>query len=98
MKVFKEIGSKERFVEIFQNVNKVRLNEAFGQTLNPQAVLAEAFEELKSGVLKVKHSNTQTKDDESYVELLCIDNEGNNINFTFKAFVEEGDQEGVFDV
>lgn len=98
MKVFKQVGSKERFLEVFQNVNKVRLNEAFGQTLNPQTVLAEAFDELKNGALKVKHSSTQANDNESYVELLCVDNEGNNITFTFKALVEEGDQEGVFDV
>lgn len=98
MKVFKQVGSKERFLEVFQNVNKVKLNEAFGHGLNPQSVLNVAFGDLKSGVLTVKHSNTQANDNESFVELLCIDKEGNNITFTFKAMVQEGDQEGVFDV
>jgi hypothetical protein len=98
MKVFKQIGSKERFLEVFQNVNKVKLNEAFGQGLNPQSVLNVAFNDLKSGVLGVEQSKTQANNNESYVELICIDKEGNNITFTFKAQVQEGDQEGVFDI
>lgn len=98
MKVFKEIGSKERFAEIFQNVNKVRLNEAFGQGLNPQTVLAEAFNELKAGALEIKHTSTQAENNESYVELLCVDKQGNNVSFVFKAIIEEGDQQGVFNV
>src|SRR5690606_12934859 len=98
MKVFKQVGSKERFAEIFQNVNKVRLNEAFGQTLNPQMVLAEAFDELKSGVLPIKEKNVETDDDLSYVTYICIDKQGNNITFTFKAVSEEGEQEGVFTI
>jgi hypothetical protein len=83
---------------VFQNVNKVKLNEAFGQGLNPQSVLNVAFNDLKSGVLGVEQSKTQANNNESYVELICIDKEGNNITFTFKAQVQEGDQEGVFDI
>ena len=48
MKIYKPIGSKERFAEIFQGVNKIKLNEGFGQSYNPQAVLEMAFEELKN--------------------------------------------------
>ena len=98
MKVFKEKGSKERFVDMFQKVNKIQLNEAFGQNLNPQNALNVAFDELKNRTLTIKHSNTQEKDNESYVELLCVDKQGNQITFTFRAIIEESDQEGVFDV
>ncbi len=98
MKVLKQIGSKERFLEMFQNVNKIKLNEAFGQGLNPQSVLNVAFSDLKNGVLKVQQSKTQTNDNKSFIELLCIDKESNNITFTFVTQVQESDQEGVFDV
>jgi hypothetical protein len=98
MKIFKQTGSKERFLEMFQSVNKIKLNEAFGQGLNPQSVLNVAFEELKNDTLTIKHSNTQIKDNESYVELSGVDKEGNNATFVFKAIVEEGDQEGVFNI
>jgi hypothetical protein len=98
MKVYKQIGSKERFLEMFQNVNKIQLNEAFGQNYNPQSVLEVAFNELKGGNLKVKHSNTQTKDNENFVELLCVDNNGNNITFTFKTISSEQDQEDVYKI
>ena len=49
MKVLNSIGSKERFVEIFQGVNKgIKLNEAFGQGLNPNSVLEDSFNQLKA--------------------------------------------------
>lgn len=98
MKVFKEIGSKERFVDMFQKVNKIKLNEAIGQNYNPNSILEFAFSELKNKKLSVKHSNTQVNGNESFVELLCIDNSGNNISFIFKATSTEGDQEGVFNI
>ena len=102
MKVYKPIGSKERLVEIFQKVNNVKLNESLyemeGQGLNQQNVLNMSFDALKNNRLKIKHSSTQTNDNESFIELVCSDNEGNNITFTFKAVVNEGDQEGVFDI
>jgi mannose-6-phosphate isomerase-like protein (cupin superfamily) len=98
MKVFKEVGSKERFLEMFQKVNKVRLNEAFGQGLNPQSVLEVSFSDLKNGTLPIEERKTETKGNLSYVQFICVDKQGNNITFTFKAQVQEGDQEGVFDI
>ncbi len=98
MKVFKPVGSKERFTEIFQRVNKVQLNEDFGQSFNPQAVLDVSFNQLKSGALNIERSNSQAKGDISFVELVCTDKQGNNITFTFKVSANSGDQEGVYNV
>ncbi|MFA5207168.1 MAG: hypothetical protein WC428_00560 [Candidatus Paceibacterota bacterium] len=98
MKVFKPIGSKERFTEIFQRVNKVQLNEDFGQSFNPQAVLDVSFNQLKSGALNIERSNSQAKGEISFVELVCTDKQGNNITFTFKVNANSGDQEGVYNV
>ena len=102
MRVNKQIGSKERFLEIFQGVNKVKLNENLmemgGANLNPENVLNMSFNELKNNRLNVEHSNTQASGEESYVELMCTDKQGNNITFTFKTISQEGDQEGVFNV
>ncbi len=98
MKVFKQAGSKDRLLEMFQVVNKVKLNEAFGQSLDAEKIVSVAFDELKNNILTVNHSNTQVNGNESYVELLCTDKEGNNISFVFKVNANEGDQEGVYDV
>ena len=98
MKVFKPIGSKERFAEIFQGVTKVNLNEGFGQSFNPQAVLDLSFTQLKNGQLNIVRSNSQAKGDQSYVELVCKDKQGNDIVFIFKVNAKGGDQDGVFNV
>ena len=99
MKVLNSIGSKERFVEIFQGVNKgIKLNEAFGQGLNPNSVLEDSFNQLKTGNLKIEHSNTQSSGNENYVELICLDRQNNNITFTFRVVTTQGDQDGVFNV
>jgi len=99
MKVLNSIGSKERFVEIFQGVNKgIKLNEAFGQGLNPNSVLEDSFNQLKTGNLKIEHSSTQSSGNENYVELICLDRQNNNITFTFRVVTTQGDQDGVFNV
>jgi hypothetical protein len=98
MKIYKPIGSKERFAEIFQGVNKVKLNEGFGQSYNPQAVLEMAFEGLKNGTLNVVHSNSQGEGEQSFIELVCKDKQGNNITFTFKTLSSADDQEGVYNI
>jgi hypothetical protein len=101
MKIYKPIGSKERFAEIFQGVTKVRLNEAFmsdAASLNPENVLNMAFEQLKSGELKIEQSNSQGSGEQSYVELVCKDKQGNDITFTFKVQSSAGDQDGVYNV
>ena len=98
MKIYKPIGSKERFAEIFQGVNKIKLNEGFGQSYNPQAVLEMAFEELKSGTLNIVHSNSQGEGEQSFIELVCKDKQGNNITFTFKTLSSADDQEGVYNI
>ncbi len=98
MKIYKEKGSKERLIEMMQKVNKVKLNEVMGQGYDPQNVLAMAFDDLKNKRLNMKHTSTQAENDVSYVELVTTDKNGNDITFTFKAIVNEGDQEGVFDI
>ena len=98
MKIYTPIGSKERLVEMFQRVNRVKLSEGLGQSYNPQNVLEMAFEGLKNGNLDVLHSNSQANGDQSFIELVCKDKQGNNITFVFKTNSTAGDQEGVYSV
>jgi hypothetical protein len=102
MRIYKPIGSKDRLVEIFQNVNKVKLNEglfeAGSPNLNAENVLNMAFDQLKNNRLNVEHTNTETNGDESFVVLACTDKQGNNITFTFHVVSSEGDQEGVSNI
>jgi len=99
MKIFKPIGSKERFLEMFQGVNKTSLNEVAVNVMQTGTQLIEkAFEELKNKQASVKQTNTQTVGDENYVEIVTNDNEGNEITFTFKVNSTESDLDGVYDV
>ena len=80
MKIFKPIGSKERFLEMFQGINKTSLNEVAVNVMQSGTQLIEkAFEELRNKQANVKQTNTQAVGDENYVEIVTNDNEGNEI-------------------
>lgn len=98
MDIHRKVGSKERLVEMFQNVNKVLINENLGDLNEANAVLEEKFEQLKKNELNIKSTNTQLDGDESYVELRCVDNKNNEIVFSFKVITTEDEQDGVFGV
>lgn len=99
MKIYNSIGSKERFLEVFQGVNKIKLNELSTNVLQTGTQLVEkAFDELKNKVANVKQTNTQTVGDDNFIEIITTDNEGNEITFTFKVNSTEGDQDGVYNV
>jgi hypothetical protein len=98
MKIYSSIGSKERLVEMFQQVNKIKLNEDFATSNPSMDVVENAFNQLKNNQLKIQNTNNQTGDNESFVELNCVDQSGTNINFKFRATSSQGEQEGVFNV
>lgn len=96
MKVFKDIGSKERLFEIFQNVNRVKLNEDFGNQLDSKQTLELSFNDLLNNRLKINEVNTQADDNEVSVELVCFDNTRNNIIFRFTGIANESATDGIF--
>lgn len=99
MIIHEPIGSKERFFEMFQGVTKVNLNEvATGAMQTGTELVAKAFEELKNKVANIKQTNTQTVDNENFIEIITNDQEGNEITFSFKIASTEADQDGVFNV
>lgn len=99
MKIHKSIGSKERFLEMFQGVNKIQMNEvAMNAVQNGSQLVERAFEELTTKVAQVKQTNTQVVDEDNFVEIVTVDNDGNQITFTFKVNSSEGDQDGVYNI
>jgi hypothetical protein len=70
MEVFKKIGSRERFIEMYQNVNKITLNEGVIKSID---ILKHKFNELIAKKINVKQSNTQTVGTETNIELVCED-------------------------
>lgn len=99
MKIYTPIGSKKRLFEMFQKVNKIKLNEE-EYPMDINSILEQSFESLKRGELSIQKggsSNTtvQMGDNESTIEIIGVDNNKNNLNFAFKLEFEEGDQEGV---
>lgn len=97
MKVFKEIGSKERFLEMYQNVNKFKLNEDAVNGLESYDILNTAFKKFKSGELKVNKTNTYLDDDETYVTVEC-QGDGVICEFNFKVTFNESNQDDVYNV
>ena len=102
MKIYNQIGSKERFLEMFQGVNKIKLNEAIiggdNTLVTKGSILNNAFEELKNGSLKIQNTNSQADNGESHVEVSGSDDAGNQVTFRFKTTSSQGEQDGVFSV
>lgn len=98
MKIYNEIGSKNRLYEMFQKVNKLKLNEDVINAVDQNQILNQSFDALLSNNIRVQRNTTQAKGEENYVELECVDDNNNKIKFNFKITTEEGDQEGVFNI
>lgn len=102
MKIYNQIGSVERFLEMFQGVNKIKLNEAIigneNTLVTKDSILNNAFEELKNGSLKIQNTNSQADNGESHVEVSGSDDAGNQVTFRFKTTSSQGEQDGVFSV
>ena len=95
MKVYKPIGSKGRFLEMFQGVNKIKLNEGFSEKgMETKDMVGAAFDELLAGNLKVEQVNNQVNGDESVLEVTGIGN-GEQATFKFKVTSAPTDQDNV---
>jgi len=99
MKILTQVGSKDRFFEMFQGVNKMKLNEDITNASTENDNLAKnAFDELVNGTLKIQKTNSQSNDNESFIEIVGVDDAGNVVTFNFKVTSSQGDQEGVLSV
>ena len=99
--MYKPTGSKDRLFEMMQKVNRISLNEDFNQPQEnggSESILNATFEQLVDGTIKVQQSNTQTEENESYLEVKCLDTNNNNATFVFKINASVGDQDGVFNI
>lgn len=99
MKIYNQVGSKERFLEMFQGVTKTKLNENFGDdTNNNSGILVKSFNELKQGSLNINNTNTKSNNNENNIEISGTDQNGNLITFRVRTTTSQGDQDGVFTV
>lgn len=100
MKVITQVGSKDRFLEMFQRVNKINLSEDYGvETTNGENLPTEIFNDLQDGQLKINQINTkEIGDNENEIELVCSGEKGSPIIFNFNVIGRESDQEGVFEI
>lgn len=94
MKIFSPIGSKERFNEMFQRVNKIKLNE----DISKENVIENAFNELKNNQLIIKQTNSRIGGNQNTFEIVAADKHGNEIIFRFRLTGTEDEQDGVFSV
>jgi hypothetical protein len=104
MRIYKPVGSTDRLLEVFQKVNKVKLNEDLGfGTPDAKTILTRGFMALKNGQLTINDggSNTTTvqmTDDNSVVSINGVDKDKNQYTFVFKLEFNDGDQQGVYNV
>jgi hypothetical protein len=95
MKVNTPIGSKQRLVEIFQTVNKVKINEDLNQSNDS---LNNSFEQLKTNQLNIKNVQTQVTGDKSFIKVSAVNENNNTVEFNFETIAEESDQDNVLKV
>ena len=98
MRVYSPIGSKERFLEMFQRVNGVTLNEDVINNMNSTQILEDKFYELIDNELNVQHTNSQVNGNENYVEISGIDTQGNSFNFKIKINVNPDELDDVINI
>jgi len=98
MKIYSSIGSKERFLEMFQRVNKIILNEDMTQGNYQEEVVKNELTKLIDGNLNIDETNSQTVDNESHITIVASGNDNEKVTFRFKITSNEGEQEGVFTV
>lgn len=97
MKVLTEKGSKQRFLEMMERVNKIKINENIMDGTSIPVVFT-AFENLKNEKINIGNTKVTSEGNESYVEIDGNDAAGNNVLFKFKIEATDGDQEGVYNV
>lgn len=93
MKVFKPIGSKERFVEMVKLVNKIHLNE----DISVDDYVINILNKLNDGSLKVNKVNTQTNDYVNFLEIIASDGQ-NNYLMKFEVETSEDGIDDVFEI
>ena len=98
MKIYNSKGSKERFIEVMERVNKIKINESVFDADESKNILDSSFNKLMTEELTIKQTNTNVSGDKSFVELICVDENNNEIIFNFEAQTAEGDQDGVFNL
>ena len=94
MKIYTPIGSKDRLFEMMENVNKIKLNED-GSYVGINETLESSFNDLINHTIKIQKTDTQTNNDETYLELNCTEKHGYEIIFDFKWETSQTDQDGV---
>lgn len=96
MKVYSKVGSKERFVEMMQNVNKMKLNEAFMQDVET-SVVGQVIDFLLSGQMDIRNTKTLVEGENTFIEISAVYG-GNIVEFRFKVEGDEGEQDDVFHI
>ena len=85
----KKLTDKQRYINLMQKVNKVMINESVFDKNTSENILNSSFEKFLTNELTIMNTNTNVSGDESFVELKCVDDDGNEIVFTFKAIANE---------
>lgn len=97
MKIYSQIGSKERLFEMMSGVNNnPEIRES--NVVKGSDILKVKFAELANGKLDVRNLQSQVNGDESSVDLGCVDVQGNEVKFTFNIQATKEDQDGVYNI
>lgn len=94
MKIYNQIGSKQRLIEMFKGVSGIQLNES----AYPTTMLDDMYNKLNNQELNIYSSNTQVQGNKTFIELNCHDENKSEIMFSFAVTGKPEDQEGVYDV
>lgn len=96
MKVYNQIGSNKRFLEMFQGINKIKLNEnIIDSAKNSKNLVEAAFEELLYDKININQTNNQIEGEETILEIIGNDDANNIVAFKFRVTSNPTDQDDV---
>jgi len=98
MKELTKKGTRKRFVELMENINKIKIDESIFDKTTIKYILGNSFNMLINNELNVKERTTNVKGDETFIELKCSDKKNNEYIFTIKAQIDERGLDDVFNV
>lgn len=94
----KKLTNKQRYFNLMLKLNGIVLNESVFDVNVGKNLLYTSFEQFLKNELTIMNSESTIDDVESYIELKCINDNGDNIIFNFKAISNESDLDGVFNI
>jgi len=87
-------NNTNRLVEMFERVNKIKLNE---NQYNTSEIISNVIQQISSNEIDVENTNTQSNNNETYVSINAKTKNNEKYNLKFKVILTQED-DGVYNI